>query len=72
VTDLEDPAAYPIATLTWMLSYREHGNDAIQAALRDFVTWAIQDGQRMAADLGYIPLPDELVERVLVEVDDIR
>ena len=72
VTDPEDPAAYPIATLTWMLFYREHGNDAIQAALRDFVIWAIQDGQGMAADLGYIPLPDELVERVLAEVDDIR
>ncbi len=72
VTDPEDPAAYPIATLTWMLFYREHGNDAIQAALRDFVTWAIQDGQGMAADLGYIPLPDELVERVLAEVDQIQ
>jgi phosphate transport system substrate-binding protein len=31
---------------------REHGNDAIQAALRDFVTRAIPDGQGMAADLG--------------------
>jgi len=72
VTDPEDPSAYPIATLTWMLFYREHGNDAVQAALRDFVTWAIQDGQGMAADLGYIPLPNELVERVLAEVDDIR
>ena len=72
VTDPEDPAAYPIATLTWMLFFRDHGNPAIQAALRDFVTWAIQDGQEMAADLGYIPLPDGIVQRVLAEVDQIQ
>jgi len=52
--------------------YREHGNAAMQAALRDVVSSAVRDGQRMAADLGYLPLPDELVERVLAEVGNIQ
>jgi len=64
VTDPGDPAAYPIATFTWMLFYEDQ-DDAKAAALRDFVEWAATDGQAMASDLGYIPLPDTVVERVL-------
>ncbi len=63
VSDPSDAAAYPIATFTWMLFYEDQ-DDAKAAALRDFVEWAITDGQAMASDLGYIPLPDNVVERV--------
>lgn len=61
-----------IATLTRMPFYREHGNAVMQAALRAVVTSAVRDGRRMAADLGYLPPPDELVERVLAEVGNIQ
>ncbi|MBV5275081.1 MAG: phosphate ABC transporter substrate-binding protein PstS, partial [Lamprocystis purpurea] len=71
-TDPADPAAYPIVTFTWMLFFREHGNERISAALRDFVTWALADGQGMAADLGYIPMPKAVVERVQAEIPNIR
>jgi phosphate transport system substrate-binding protein len=72
VTDPSDPAAYPIATFTWMLFYRSHGNDRVAEALRNFVTWAMADGQGMAEELGYIPLPEVLVKRVLAEVPEIQ
>jgi phosphate transport system substrate-binding protein len=72
VTDPLDPAAYPITTLTWMLFYRQHGNDAIAAALRDFVTWAMADGQAMAQELSFVPLPDLVVKRVLEQVPSIQ
>jgi phosphate transport system substrate-binding protein len=72
VTDPKDPAAYPIATFTWMLFYRRHGNEAVASALRDFVRWAMARGQTMAADFGYIPLPEVIVERVLEQVPDIQ
>lgn len=73
VTDPTDPAAYPITTLTWMLFYRQRGNDAIAAALRDFVTWAVgEEAQTMAADLSFVPLPAELVKRVLAQVPEIQ
>lgn len=65
VTDPDDPAAYPIATFTWMLFFRQHGNERIAAALRDFVAWAMADGQTMADDFGYIPLPPAVIQRVL-------
>jgi len=72
VTDPSDPAAYPIATLTWMIFHRDHGNPEIQAVLRDFVAWAVTDGQGMASDLGYIPLPAGLSERVIAESANIQ
>jgi len=71
VTDPGDPAAYPIATFTWMLFYDDQ-DDAKAAALRDFVEWAVTDGQGMASELGYIPLPDDVVERVRAASATIR
>jgi len=71
VTDPGDPVAYPIATFTWMLFYADQ-DDAKAEALRDFVDWAITDGQAMASDLGYIPLPEPVVERVRAASADIQ
>lgn len=72
VTDPEGPKAYPIVTFTWMLFYREHGNSSIQEALRNFVIWAMDEGQAMAAEMDYIPLPDVIIKRVLDAVPEIR
>jgi len=58
VTDPDHPEAYPITSLTWLLFYENHGNAEIAAALRNFVTWAMDEGQKMAAELNYVPLPD--------------
>lgn len=63
VTDPADPEAYPIATFTWMLFYADQDDTKAQA-LRDFVDWAVTDGQAMASDLGYIPLPETVIEKV--------
>lgn len=68
IKDPEAPEAYPITTLTWTLFFRAHGTPDIAAALRDFVTWAITDGQAMGEQFGYIPLPEQLVKRVLDQV----
>lgn len=63
VTDPADPKAYPIATFTWMLFYADQDDTKAQV-LRDFVDWALADGQAMASDLGYIQLPDNVIEKV--------
>ena len=63
VWDPQDPAAYPIASFTWLLAYREQDDDKA-AALRDFVDYAITTGQESADALGYIPLPENVVEKV--------
>ncbi len=72
VEDPASPEAYPIATFTWMLFYRKHGNDRIAAELRKFVAWAMDEGQGMAAELGYVPLPEGLIKRVKAEAANIQ
>ena len=63
---VSDPAgaqAYPIATFTWMLFYKDQ-DDAKAKALRDLVEYGLTTGQAIAPKMGFIPLPENVVERV--------
>ncbi len=63
---VSDPAgemAYPIATFTWMLLYKDQ-DDAKAKVLRDLVEYSLTKGQMMAPKMGYIPLPDSVVAQV--------
>ena len=71
VWDPQDPAAYPIASFTWLLAYQDQDDDKA-AALRDFVDYAITEGQASADSLGYIPLPESVVERVQAAAEFIQ
>jgi phosphate transport system substrate-binding protein len=55
--------AYPIAGLTWLLAYKEIAEKAKATALTRLLYWAIYDGQQANAELGYAPLPPEIVKR---------
>jgi phosphate transport system substrate-binding protein len=53
-----------------MLFYKKQ--DAAKAeALRTFVGWALDEGQQMSGELGYIPLPDPVKEKVRGHMDQI-
>jgi phosphate transport system substrate-binding protein len=58
---------YPIASFTYLLLYKDMstnpGLDQTKAkALVDFIGWAITDGQKLAPQLGYVPLPAAVVK----------
>jgi phosphate transport system substrate-binding protein len=60
-------STYPIATFTYLLLPKDMSTnpslDQTKAkALVDFISWAITDGQKLAANLGYVPLPAEVVK----------
>lgn len=62
-----DPAgekAYPIATFTWMLFYKDNGDPKKAAILRDVVEYGLTTGQKIAPKMGYIPLPANVVKAV--------
>lgn len=62
----DDPAGardYPIATFTWMMLYKKYADAAKLKALKDFVTYGLTEGQKVAPELGYIPLPAPVVEK---------
>jgi len=63
---VSDPAgadAYPIASFTWLLMYT-HQDEAKAKALRELVEYCLTTGQKSSDELGYIPLPENVVERV--------
>jgi phosphate transport system substrate-binding protein len=58
---------YPIASFTYLLLPKDMSTnpnlDQTKAkALVDFISWAITDGQKLAANLGYVPLPAVVVK----------
>ena len=60
--------AYPIAGVTWILVY-EHPEDAVKATkLAAFLTWAETEGQKMARELNFAPLPENLRSKVLAQI----
>ena len=56
VDDPQQAEAYPIATFTWMLFYKEQ-DPAKAETLRQMVEYGLTDGQKIADSMGYIPLP---------------
>ncbi len=61
------PSSYRIASFTYLLLHKDLSTnpslDQTKAkALVDFISWAITDGQKLAAKLGYVPLPAVVVK----------
>ncbi len=72
MTNAPGKDAYPIAGATWLLVY-EQQKDAIKGKkVVEFLKWAMKDGEKMARDLDYAPLPENVQERVLNRVDEIK
>lgn len=60
-------AAYPIASFTYLIVYKDLRNLPDQKAaqnLADFLWWATHAGQRYATELGYAPLAPEVQSKV--------
>ena len=66
------PTGYPIAGVTWMLVYSEQKDAVKGAKLVAFLKWAFAEGEKMAPDNDYAPLPDALVGRILDRVSKIK
>jgi phosphate transport system substrate-binding protein len=71
LTDAPGPDAYPIATFTWFLVYKNQSNKDQGEKLVDFLWWMMHEGQKEAPALHYAPLPKEVVirgEQTLTEI----
>jgi phosphate transport system substrate-binding protein len=70
VTMVNAPGAdsFPIASFSYLLVYKELTTDPglkdqnKAQNLVDFISWAITDGQQFAPDIGYVPLPEPVVQ----------
>ncbi len=71
ITNAAGAQAYPIASYTYILVYKEQRDAAKGKALVDFLWWGIHDGERYAKDLQYAPLPADIVTRAEAKIKSI-
>ncbi len=72
ITNAPGEAAYPICGATWLLVYEQQKDATKGKKLVEFLKWAQKDGEKMAQDLDYAPLPENLQQRVLKRIDEIK
>ncbi|UJF17413.1 phosphate ABC transporter substrate-binding protein PstS [Vibrio sp. SS-MA-C1-2] len=56
--------AYPITTFTWMMIRKEALKEGSSAELQKFVNYILNEGQASAEKMGYIPVPQNLKQKM--------
>jgi phosphate transport system substrate-binding protein len=72
ITNSPGQGAYPISSFTWILLYENPDDKAKAAAMNEFMKWALGDGQKLASDLGYAPLPEAMVSMELDQLNRVK
>jgi phosphate transport system substrate-binding protein len=71
ISDPEGADSYPVVTYTWILAHKKYP-DAVKAkAMEAAIEYALTDGQKLAGELGYVPLPADVIAQVASSADQI-
>ena len=65
VPDPDGADAYPILGYTWILLHRHQTTPGLARTLRDLFQWGLGQGQSVAAEMGYVPLPERMRQKAL-------
>jgi phosphate transport system substrate-binding protein len=63
ITNAPGKDSYPISSFTWLLVPVEWKDKAKEKVFVDFLTWMLEKGQSMTAELNYAPLPDGVKQK---------
>ena len=63
--------AYPIASFTWLLVYKDQPDERKGRALVKFLWWMAHDGQKYTTDLLYAPLPPQVVKQIEAKLGQV-
>lgn len=72
VADPDVTDAYPIVTYSWILAYRQYSDVRKAQTLKEVMRWGLTDGQGFGAELGYVPLSAEIIEKATAALDAIE
>ena len=72
MTNAPGKDAYPICGATWLLVYEQQKDPAKGKKLVEFLKWMATKGEGMAKSLDYAPLPENVEQRVLKRIDEIK
>ena len=63
--------SYPISSFTWMLVYRNQTDAGKGQKIKDFLKWALTEGEQAAPALDYGPLPSSVSQKLITRIDSI-
>jgi phosphate transport system substrate-binding protein len=69
--DPDGPEAYPIVTYTWLLCYKKYDDPKVSQTLKSVIDFGLTQGQSYSAELGYVPLPSNVVTTVQKALGEI-
>jgi len=72
ITNAPGKGVYPISSFTWLLLYENPKDKAQSQVMVDFLKWALGDGQKYCAELGYAPLPPDVVKLELAALAKVK
>jgi phosphate transport system substrate-binding protein len=71
IVDPEGPDSYPIVTYTWIMAYKKYPDATKAKAVEAMIEYGLTEGQKQATELGYIPLPATVIQKVATAADQI-
>lgn len=71
ITDPEGDDSYPIVTYSWILAHKKYPDAEKAKAIEAMIQYGLTEGQKAAPELGYVPLPKNVAEKVATAADQI-
>ncbi len=72
ITNAPGKTAYPISSFTWLLIPEQAKDPKKGKIIADFLTWMVNDGQKMTNQLSYAPLPANVAEKVKATIKQVH
>lgn len=70
-SDPASPDAYPIVTYTWIICYKKYPDAKKLATIQGVLRYGLNEGQKDAEALGYIPLPQQVVTKDTAAIQNL-
>ncbi|MGB5959200.1 MAG: phosphate ABC transporter substrate-binding protein PstS [Coleofasciculaceae cyanobacterium] len=71
ISDPEGAESYPIVTYTWLLAPKKVADPEKAKAIEAMIEYGLTEGQKVAGELGYVPLPKTVAQKVAAAADGI-
>jgi phosphate transport system substrate-binding protein len=64
--------SYPIASFTWIYVPISSASPARRTALKQFLSWSLQEGQEVAKNMEFAPLPERVAAKAQEAVNSLK
>ena len=64
IVDQRNANAWPISSASFIIMYKDPADKKSSQEVTKFFDWAFRNGQGLARELDYVPLPDTLTQQI--------